>query len=172
VAKNKNFKWLVLHNRILTWENLRKRGFIGLSWCHLCQTKEETTNHLLDECSYTSEIWDWAAGIFRQSNRTRGNICATINNWHESYNKNEEVNLCWTLIPGMIIWTIWKERNRRIFKNESLSEGKIKEKIISMTREMVQSRNYQNGKAQLAGWDSRVLEYFHLKDGRNHTQTG
>jgi hypothetical protein len=29
--KIKIFKWLVLHNRILTWENLRKRGFIGLS---------------------------------------------------------------------------------------------------------------------------------------------
>jgi hypothetical protein len=63
--KIKKFKWLVLHNRILTWENLRKRGFIGLSRCHLCQTKEETTNHLLDECSYTTEIWDWAEGIFR-----------------------------------------------------------------------------------------------------------
>ena len=29
--KIKVFKWLVLHNRILTWENLRKRGFIGPS---------------------------------------------------------------------------------------------------------------------------------------------
>ena len=37
---------------------------------------------------------------------------------------------------------------------------------------MVQNRNYQNGKAQLTGQDSRVLEYFHLKDGRNHTQIG
>jgi hypothetical protein len=168
--KIKNFKWLVLHNRILTWENLRKRGFIGPSRCHLCQAKEETTNHLLDECNYTTEIWDWATGIFRQSNRTRGNICATINNWNESYNENEEVNLCWILIPGMIIWAIWKERNRRIFRNESLPEGKLKEKIISLTRETVQSRNCQTGKAQLTGQDSRVLEDFHLKDGCNRTQ--
>jgi hypothetical protein len=57
----------------------------------------------------------------------------------------------------MIIWTIWKERNWLIFKNESLPEGKIKEKIISMTREMVQSHNCYTGKAQLAGRDSRVL---------------
>jgi hypothetical protein len=88
-------------------------------------------NHLLDECNYTTEIWDWAAGIFRQSNRTRGNINATINNWNESYNENEMVNLCWNLMPGMIIWAIWKERNRCIFRNESLPEGKLKEAIIS-----------------------------------------
>jgi hypothetical protein len=63
--KIKMFKWIVLHNRILTWENLRSRVFIGPSRCHLCQAKEETTNHLLDECNYTTKIWDWATGIFR-----------------------------------------------------------------------------------------------------------
>jgi hypothetical protein len=88
-------------------------------------------NHLLDECNYTIEIWDWTTGIFRQSNRTQGNINATINNWNESYNENEMVNLCWNLMPWMIIWAIWKERNRHIFMNESLSEGKLKEAIIS-----------------------------------------
>jgi ribonuclease HI len=170
--KIKMFKWLVLHNQILTWENLRKRGFIGPSRCHLCQVKEETTNHLLDECNYTTEMWDWATGIFRQSNRTRGNINATINNWNESYSENEMVNLCWNLMPGMIIWAIWKERNRRIFRNESLPEGKLKEAIISQIRETVQSRNCQTERAQLTGQDSRILETFHLKDGRNNTLVG
>jgi hypothetical protein len=47
--KIKMFEWLVLHNQILTWENLRKMGYIGPSRCHLCQAKEEKTNHLLDE---------------------------------------------------------------------------------------------------------------------------
>jgi hypothetical protein len=78
--KIKMFKWLVLHNRILTWENIMKMGFLGPSRCHLCQVKEETTNHLLYECSYTTKIWDWVAGIFRQSNRIWWNISATINN--------------------------------------------------------------------------------------------
>jgi hypothetical protein len=76
-------------------------------------------------------MWDWATGIFRQSNRMCGNISATISNWNESYSENEMVNLCWNLMPGMIIWAIWKERNRRIFRNESLPEGKLKETIIS-----------------------------------------
>jgi hypothetical protein len=81
-----------------------KMGFIEPSRCHLCLDKEETTNHLLDECSDTTEIWDWVAGIFRQSNRVWGNISTTINNWNEDYSENEMVNLCWTLASGMIIW--------------------------------------------------------------------
>jgi ribonuclease HI len=70
----------------------------------------------------------------------------------------------------MIIWEIWKERNRRIFRNESWPEGKLKETIISLIRETVQSRNCQTGRAQLAGQDSRILDVFHLKDGHNQTQ--
>jgi hypothetical protein len=41
------------------------------------------------------------------------------------------VNLCWNLMPGMIIWEIWKEMNRCIFRNASLPEEKLKEAIIS-----------------------------------------
>jgi hypothetical protein len=78
MAKNQMFEWLVLHNRIITWENLMKRGFIVRSLCHLSQVKEETIDHLLDECNYTAEIWDWVACIYRQSNRVRGEINATI----------------------------------------------------------------------------------------------
>jgi hypothetical protein len=143
--KIKIFQWLILHNRILTWDNLRKRGFTGPSRCHLCQTQEETTNHLLDECAYTAELWDWAASIFRQSDRIRGNIAATIKLWRENYNDQAEVNLCWILTPGMIIWSTWKERNRRIFRNQSWPEGKIKETITSMIRETVMSQQLPGG---------------------------
>jgi ribonuclease HI len=80
------------------------------------------------------------------------------------------VNLSWILIPGMIIWAIWKERNRRIFKNQKWTVEKIKETIISMTRETVQSRNCQPSSAQLTTQDLRILEAFRLKDGHNPFQ--
>jgi hypothetical protein len=76
--KIKIFQWIILHNRILTWDNLRKRGFIGPSRCHLCQTQEETTNHILDGCAYTAELWDWAARIFHQFDKICGKISVTI----------------------------------------------------------------------------------------------
>jgi hypothetical protein len=85
---------------------------------------------------------------------------------------NEMVNLCWNLTSGMIIWAIWKERNRRIFRNESLPEGKLKDAIISQIRETVQSRNCKKEKTQLTDQDSCILDFFHLKDGCNNTLVG
>jgi hypothetical protein len=67
----------------------------------------------------------------------------------------------------MIIWSTWKERNRRIFRNQSWPEGKIKEILTSMIRETVMSSNSQEGSAQPIDQDSRVLEVFQLTGGRN-----
>jgi hypothetical protein len=75
-------------------------------------------------------------------------------------------------MPGMIIWTIWKERNRCIFKNEGLLKGNIKDTIISQIRETVQSHNCKKEKTQLTDQDSRILEFFHLKYGCNNTLVG
>jgi len=162
----KIFQWLILHNRILNWDNLRKRGFTGSSRFHLCQTQEEATNDLLDEWTYTTELWDWEASIFHQSDRIHGNIAATIKLWRENYNDQAGVNLYWILTPGMIIWSTWKERNMHIFRNQSWWEGKIEETITFMIRKMMMRSNFQEGSTQPTDQYSRVLEVFHLTTSR------
>ena len=75
--KIKLFSWLVHQRKILTWENLLKKGFIGPSNCYLCGTDEETIEHLLNLCPFTSKVWDWVASIFRQTDRDSLNISNT-----------------------------------------------------------------------------------------------
>jgi hypothetical protein len=45
------FMWLILNNRVLTWEMLQKRNKIGPGRCSLCKENEETTTHLFLSCS-------------------------------------------------------------------------------------------------------------------------
>ena len=47
------FLWLTVQNRILTLDNLLKRGFTGPSRCALCLQTEETMEHLLNTCHYS-----------------------------------------------------------------------------------------------------------------------
>jgi len=51
--KVSTFLWLVVHNRALTWDNLRKRGFIGPSICVLFSLQEESKEHLFNGCHYS-----------------------------------------------------------------------------------------------------------------------
>jgi len=58
----------------------KKKGFIGPSQCYLYGSQEETMDHLLNLCPFTSNIWDWVASIFRQTNRDSLNISNTLKN--------------------------------------------------------------------------------------------
>jgi len=116
--KIKLFMWLVHHKKILTWENLRKKGFAGPSRCQLCGIHEETMDHLLNFCTFTSTLWNWVSLIFRQTDRDENDITKTLNNWRRNLSENETVNIVWTLFPGFLICDVWKERNNRIFKDK------------------------------------------------------
>jgi hypothetical protein len=124
-----------------------------------CEVQEETTDHLLDECTYATEIWDWVAMVYRQMDRVKGDIRATLRNWKEHYNENEVVNLFWGLTPRMVIWAIWKEINRRIFRNESPSFSKVEDSIKSQIRETVQSKNFMCPKNPMSPQDLRILHW-------------
>jgi hypothetical protein len=113
------FLWLISHSSILTWDNLSKRGFLGPSICLLCESAEETMNHLLNSCSYTAQLWDQVAIIMRKSDRRRESVIDTIANWRDKAFLSPLLNRIWQLLPGFILWQIWKERNRRVFRNLS-----------------------------------------------------
>ena len=55
------FTWLLVKGRILTCENLRKRGVQGPSQCYMCFQAKETMSHLLDNCPFVAAIWDKGA---------------------------------------------------------------------------------------------------------------
>eukprot|EP00253_Pinus_taeda_P003152 PITA_03152 len=128
--KIKLFMWLVQHKKILTWENLRKRGVASPSRCQLYELQEETIEHLLNLYPFTSSLWNWVASIFRQTDRDNFSIIGTLKNWRKNFSENEIINKAWTLVPGFLIWDVWKERNNRIFKNRIGTSQSIIAQII------------------------------------------
>jgi hypothetical protein len=77
-------------------------------------------NHLLNSCPYTAQIQDQSALIMCTSDRKRDNIIDTITYWRDQVFHSSYLNRIWQLLPGFILWQVWKERNRRLFMNDSL----------------------------------------------------
>eukprot|EP00253_Pinus_taeda_P004682 PITA_04682 len=127
--KVKLFKWLVQQGKILTWDNLRKRGF-GPSRCHLRKKQEETTNHLLNRCTFTTILWNWVGEVFEQTDKNANDITTTLKNWWKNILDNEIINSTWMLTPGFIIWNVWKECNNRIFKEKTSPMSSILNLIL------------------------------------------
>jgi hypothetical protein len=58
LPKINTFIWVMVHKKILTAENLQKRGIVGPSRCALCMDFEEPIQHLFFECPLSIQIWD------------------------------------------------------------------------------------------------------------------
>eukprot|EP00253_Pinus_taeda_P002134 PITA_02134 len=105
------FLWLLCQNKILTWDNLRKRSFHGPSICPNCKQEEETTQHLMNYCPLAHKLWEKVSFRYQKDGWTHGDIVSIARNWARNPFKSKLLNSLWKLILGFLMWTIWKERN-------------------------------------------------------------
>lgn len=112
------FLWLVGHQRILTWDKLRSINFHGPSICFNFYSHEETLQHLLDSCPLANQLWEKASFRCQRRCRLGNDITNSIHQWQQNPYKSEILNHLWNMIPGLLLWSIWKERNKCIFKDQ------------------------------------------------------
>ena len=155
--KIKLFMWLVQQKKILTWENLLKRGFVGPFKCHLCGLQEETMEYLLNLCPFTSTLWDLVALVLRKNDKYRLNITNTLKNWRKDFSGNEIINKASTLVPGFIIWDVLKECNGRIFNNKTGSTQNIIAKILRQLKDTVGALMWKLPKNPPLPQDAHIL---------------
>jgi hypothetical protein len=51
------FAWTLMHKKILTANNLFKRGWTEDTDCKLCNRNPETPVHLCKDCPFAKEVW-------------------------------------------------------------------------------------------------------------------
>jgi len=107
--KISTFLWLLSHNRILTWDNLRKRKFEGPSICLNCKMEEETAVHLMQLCPFSRILWEKVTFRCQKEGRKIGDLNNTIRNWPQAPYQSNILNTLWQIIPGIVMWNLWKE---------------------------------------------------------------
>ncbi|XP_035544454.1 uncharacterized protein LOC108983424 isoform X2 [Juglans regia] len=114
------FVWTAALGKILTTDNLRKRGLIVTDWCYLCKKNGESVDHLLLHCEVTRELWN---GIFRRVDVAwvmPAKVVDLLACW-KGLKGSTQVAAAWKMIPLCIMWCIWLERNARCFEDRERS---------------------------------------------------
>jgi len=79
----------------------------------------------------------------RRSNQNKNNVSDTIENWDLITYNNPLLIHIWQLLPGFILWQIWKEWNKRIFHSKASTPDTTWEKIVSLIKETVRSKSWK-----------------------------
>lgn len=115
IPKIDYFCWLLCHQRILTDDRLKKRGYLGPSRCALCGVNAETAAHLMLNCKFVSDLWNEALGPWSLDFVLPNSIPELFSNWKRSYPggppQNTHVKVAWCILPKLICWHTWLERN-------------------------------------------------------------
>ena len=141
------FLWLLTRGRIMTWENLGRRGMLGPSVCVMCLKAEETTSHLLQVCEWDKEVWKKGITLLGKPILEELPIQNLIDNWSEKAFQNSILNRIWELLPCFVVWEIWKEWNSQIF------EGKKRHPVEAWTLIYAHIKETLG----LKRWDSQML---------------
>eukprot|EP00253_Pinus_taeda_P006734 PITA_06734 len=163
------FLWLVGHKKILTWDKLRKRNFQGPSICHNCFKNEETLQHLLDTCPIANQLWQKVGFRCQKRCRGPGNIVDTIRQWTKSPYDCEILNYMWNIIPGIVLWNIWKERNRRIFKSQNSHIEEVWSRVQGNLRETMLLKSWAKEELHTTDKEKNILDNWKLELPQRNT---
>jgi hypothetical protein len=120
--KMKFFAWLAIHNRLWTADRLDKRGWTNCGLCPLCKQTQETAAHLLSNCCFTKRLWgmvkDWLGIASIVTTEWMDDIA--LQSWWENMSATNVPNRkAMASLTILVSWTIWNERNARVFRNKS-----------------------------------------------------
>ena len=93
--------------------------------CVLCKENEESADHILIHCGKTRELWTlllYSFGVMWVFPELVRNL---LLEW-KIKGLEKKRSVVWKMAPICLFWSIWGERNRRVFQEEEKSDTSLK----------------------------------------------
>ena len=123
------FGWEATWGKVLTLDQLQKRGCALASRCYLCQRHEESIDHILFHCVKTKTLWALLFSMFRVQWVLLATVKGTLLGWNGSFVGKKRKGV-WRASPLCLFWMVWKVRNKIAFEEEELSIQRLKYSFV------------------------------------------
>lgn len=114
--------WLLLQNRLWTAARLQLCGWKNNYFCALCERNLETAHQLFIECPYSRRVWliilTWSGCL--NLNPAQWPQVQDLEAWLEHVMMNG--NRVGHSLAILTLWSIWKQRNARVFRENAKPE--------------------------------------------------
>ena len=93
--------------------------------CYLCKVEEETSDHLIIFCKKATMLWSLLFSLFDVQWVLHSSIKRNLIGWHGAFVRKRKEKAR-RVGPLCLMWTLWKERNERVFNDIKLSDQALK----------------------------------------------
>ena len=123
----------------------------------LCKQNSEDIDHILYRCPYTQHCWDWLRYMLSWNSPMPNSLVNFLKSWPTNIFKGIYRRI-WNIYPSILMWEVWKERNRRIFYDQDMQPNEIVKKIEACIVETLNShlRNSQKEEGSFSSWDGYI----------------
>ena len=124
------FAWEAAWGKVLTLDQLKRRGMTFANRCFMCEEEEETIDHLLIHCKIAKMLWDLFLLIVGISWVFPHSVLHTLLAWQGAA-VGKKLKKIWLAAPLCLFWNIWRARNKLVFDNEVPSAQRIKANFVT-----------------------------------------
>jgi hypothetical protein len=124
------FNWTAARGKILTCDNLMKKGHMLAAWCCMCKNGWETGDHLLLHCEVATALWGFVFQMFGSQWVLPAKVIDLLFGWFNGFGKHSSD--IWNLVPLCLMWSLWQERNSRIFEDKEKSFLHLQEYFVGL----------------------------------------
>ena len=125
------FAWEASWGKVLTLDQLKRRGRALANRCFLCEEDEEDINHLLIHCKKARMLWDLLLSIVGTSWVFPASVIQMLLlSWQGAPVGKKRKNI-WIAAPICLFWTVWHNRNMLVFENRVTSDQRTKFLFLS-----------------------------------------
>ena len=119
------FAWEACWVKVLTLDQLQRRGWLLVNTCALCKEKLESIDHIFLHCAMARIIWSLVFSLFGIPWVISASVWDTLLGWQGSFVGRKRTK-AWRAAPLCNFWTIQKERNGKVFEDEEMPDQSLK----------------------------------------------
>ncbi|XP_019233213.1 PREDICTED: DNA topoisomerase 3-alpha-like [Nicotiana attenuata] len=106
-------------------DNLNRRGFQLVNRCYMCKESSENVSHMLLHCPVATDLWNMFFCLFGLNWVMPSYIREAYTSW-SLWEVDKAIKEIWLMIPAVIFWSLWNERNQRCFGGISTPNHTLK----------------------------------------------
>lgn len=149
----KCFTWLVAKKAYLTQEVLQKKGRTLVPRCFLCNEIGENNKQFL-YCKFATQLWQLFFN-FTKIEWTMPEHNADLLSYSIRSGGTKSQKKWWKMIPSIIWWAVWRERNGSWFEEKSKVHSRCKMELPGLSTFLGQREQYRGSR-----WLYRFLRSF------------